>query len=195
METTQLIAALQADVQNIIETIEGEILHLDKAALHWKPSPEKWNILECFEHLNRYNRYYNPELERALSRTGKPAPFRPGWLGNYFVQSISPENARPIKTMKRLNPIDSNTNAKALEEFLSHQRHLLALLTRAKSANINQRLVTVEIMPILRIKTGDAFRFVVAHEQRHLQQAMRLKEGWGDAIDAVDTIDAGDRGQ
>ena len=190
MKTTQLISELQTTVQGIIETVEAEILPLNKAALNWKPAPEAWSILECFEHLNRYNRFYNAELERALARSARPAAFQPGWLGNYFVQSISPGNTKPMKTMKHLNPLGSKLGVKVLEEFLAHQRHLLELLGKAKGANLNQRLVKVEILPLLRLKTGDAFRFVVAHEQRHLQQAIRLKGGGADTVDAVDTVDS-----
>ncbi|MCO6478873.1 MAG: DinB family protein [Phaeodactylibacter sp.] len=177
MEPQNLITRLQNDVQQIIETVETELLSLEKSALNQKPAPEKWSALECFEHLNRYNRFYNPELERALEHKGKAVPFRPGWLGNYFVQSVVPENAKPMKTMAHLNPSSvSQLGVKVLEEFLGHQRHLLELLTKAKGANLNRRAVRVEVFRLLRIKTGDAFRFVVAHQQRHLQQALRVVE-------------------
>ncbi|MCB0548207.1 MAG: DinB family protein [Phaeodactylibacter sp.] len=173
METQNLITRLQSDVQRIIETVETELLPLEKNVLNRKPAPEKWSILECIEHLNRYNRFYNAELERALEYKGKPAAFNPGWMGNYFVQSVSPENTKPMKTMSHLNPTDSQLGVKVLEEFLNHQRHLLKLLTSAKGANLNRRAVRVEVFRLLRIKTGDAFRFLVAHQQRHLQQALR----------------------
>lgn len=173
MEMQNFIARLQADVQQIIETVETELLPLETSVLNRKPAPEKWSPLECFEHLNRYNRFYNPELEQALEHRGKAAAFRPGWLGNFFVQSVTPENARPMKTRAYLNPAGSRLGINVLEEFLGHQRHLLELLTRAKGANLNRRAVRVEVFRLLRINTGDAFRFVVAHQQRHLQQALR----------------------
>lgn len=176
METQNLIARLQKDVQQIIETVETELLSLELRELSRKPAPEKWSILECFEHLNRYNRFYNPELERALEHKGRAAAFRSGWLGNYFVQSVTPGNAKPMKTMAHLNPSGSRLGLKVLEEFLAHQRHLLELLTRAKGTNLNRRAVKVEVFRLLRIKTGDAFRFLVAHQQRHLQQALRITE-------------------
>ncbi len=176
METKNLIGQLQSEVQQIIETVETEFLPLNKAALNRKPAFDKWSILECFEHLNRYNRFYNAELETAVKSSGKAAPFRPGWLGDYFVRSISPENAQPMKTMKHLNPGGSKLGMEVLEEFLNHQRHLLQLLTQAKQANLNRRKVKVEVLRLLRMKTGDAFRFVIAHQQRHLQQALRVKD-------------------
>ena len=173
METQNLIPRLQENVQRIIETVETELLPLGEHELNRKPAPEKWSVLECFEHLNRYNRFYNPELERAIEHKGKAAAFRPGWLGNYFVQSVIPENEKPIKTMGYLNPTGSRLSVSVLEEFLGHQRHLLELLTKAKGANLNRRAVRVEVFRLLRIKTGDAFRFIVTHQQRHLQQALR----------------------
>ena len=176
METQNLITRLQSDVQQIIETVETELLPLGKSKLNRKQAPDKWSVLECFEHLNRYNRFYNPELEQALERKGKASAFHPGWLGNYFVRTVSPENAKPMKTMAHLNPTGSQLGLPVLEEFIQHQRHLLELLTRAKSANLNHRAVRVEVFRLLRMKTGDALRFLVAHQQRHLQQALRVAD-------------------
>lgn len=178
MHHPNVLADLQTQVQHLIETVETEFLPLEPAALNWKPAPDAWSILECFEHLNRYNRYYNAELENAMEkgRTGKASAFRPGWLGDYFVRTMSPENTKPVKTMKHLNPTGSQLSVSTLHEFLEHQRHLLRLLVRARGANLNRRAVRVEILPLLRIKTGDGLRFVVAHERRHMAQALRVRQ-------------------
>ena len=176
MDNTNLVVHLQEEIQEIIETVENQLLMLDKEALNWKAAPDSWSALECFEHLNRYNRFYNAELEKALERSGKPAAFHPGWLGNYFVRSVAPDNTKAMKTMAHLNPSGSQLNKAVLEEFLNHQRHLLSLLTKAKGVNLNQRTIRVEVFRLLRMKIGDTFRFLVAHQQRHLQQALRTAQ-------------------
>ena len=64
---------------------------LSEAQLNWKPSPEKWSILECMEHLNRYGDFYIPEFERhfAHAKQSKSKRFRSTWLGEYFAQSVA----------------------------------------------------------------------------------------------------------
>lgn len=176
MTTQDLIFQLQKDLQKIIETTEQEILNLDTKMVQWKENTDSWSVLECYEHLNIYNRYYNAELERALSHSSPPQTFKSGWLGNYFVKMIAPTNKKPIKTMKHVDPKGSTLTFQVVEEFLGHQRKLLQLLNLAKSKNLNPRKVRVEFLKILRIKIGDGFRFVVAHEQRHLKQVLRTKK-------------------
>ena len=177
MKNELFISTLRSRVQKGIETVEREFLPLSENALNRKPAPEAWSILECLEHLNRYNRFYNQQIEAALKTTTRPRPYRPGRLGGYFIRSVSPDNAKPMRTMSHLNPTGSELSREILHEFLQHQRHLLTLLDRAAPSDLNRRRVPVEVLRLLRIKTGDALDFVVTHQERHLRQALRVNEG------------------
>ena len=168
MTTQDLIFQLQNDIQQIIETTEQEVLNLDSEIVQWKENPDSWSVLECYEHLNIYNRHYNIELEKALTYSSSPQTFKSGWLGNYFVKMIAPSNEKPIKTMNHVDPKGSTLTFQVVEEFLGHQRKLLQLLNVAKSKNLNPRKIRVEFLKLLKIKIGDGFRFVVAHEQLSL---------------------------
>lgn len=176
MTAQDLILQLQNDVQHIIERTEQEVLNLDSKIVQWKENTDSWSVLECYEHLNIYNRFYNDQLEKALAQSSSPQTFKSGWLGNYFTKMIAPTNEKPIKTMKHVDPKGSTLTFDVVEEFLGHQRKLLHLLNLAKSKNLNPRKISVEFLRLLKIKIGDGFRFVVAHEQRHLQQVLRTKK-------------------
>lgn len=167
----KLITDLQEKIQVGIIEVETSFLSERNQLLNWKPNSEKWSILECVEHLNRYNRYYNHHLEYALQKQSNPSTYKPGWLGDFFVKSVSPENKKPMKTRPHLNPTGSQLDKGTLTEFLDHQQHLLQLLSVAKKNNLNRRSIKVEVMPFIRMKIGDTFRFMVAHQQRHLEQA------------------------
>ena len=170
----KLITDLQEKIQAGIVEVETAFLSEHNQLLNWKPNPEEWSILECIEHLNRYNRYYNYHLEQALQKKSTPSAFKAGWLGDFFVKSVSSENKKPMKTRPHLNPAGSQLDKGTLTEFLDHQQHLLHLLSAAKKNNLNRRSIKVEIMPFIRMKIGDTFRFVIAHQQRHLEQARTL---------------------
>ena len=170
----KLITDLQEKIQAGIVEIETSFLSENNQLLNWKPNAEKWSVLECIEHLNRYNRYYNHHLEQALQKKSPPSIYKPGWLGDFFVKLVSPENKKPMKTRPHLNPTGSHLDKGTLIEFLDHQQHLLQLLSAAKKNNLNRRSIKVEVMPLMRMKIGDTFRFVITHQQRHLQQACTM---------------------
>lgn len=173
MDIQELVKDLKSRVEEGIIQVEKDFLPAESTTLNYKVGADKWSVLECIEHLNRYNRYYNHHLEVALEANGAAQQYKPGWLGNYFVKTLGPEYKKPMKTKSYLNPSGSQLDKSVLVEYLDHQRHLLQLLTRARHSNLNRRAIKVEVMPLIRIKTGDALRFLIAHQERHLQQAER----------------------
>jgi hypothetical protein len=58
MTAQDLILQLQNDVQEIIETTEQDLLNLDSKIVQWKENADSWSVLECYEHLNVYHRFY-----------------------------------------------------------------------------------------------------------------------------------------
>ena len=171
----RLIEDLQERVQTGISNVENQFLNEDTVILNWKADSEQWSVLECVEHLNKYNRYYNREIEKALIKQRPAKVFKPGWLGDYFVNTVT-TGSKPIKTLQRLNPVGSQLDKGILSEYIMHQQHLLQLLQKAKHNDLNRRAIKVEVMKWIRIKTGDALRFVITHQERHLAQALRAKK-------------------
>jgi hypothetical protein len=174
MTTKALINSLVQQIAEIKQKVETQFLNLDTEMLNWKETPQQWSILECFEHLNRYNRYYNVALEMAIEKKkGIPdaVVYESKWLGKYFIQMMNPQNAKKHKTLKHLNPQNSKLNRDTLTEFITHQSHLLQLLDAANHVDVNVKAIPVEFLRILKLSIGDALRFLVVHEQRHLQQA------------------------
>ena len=53
----------------------------------------------------------------------------------------------------------------------------LDLLERARSTDLNRMKVTSSLGPIIQFKAGDAFRFPVAHQVRHMRQVEAVLAG------------------
>jgi hypothetical protein len=174
----QLQKQLQSDLQLIMNQVETEFLPLSTTALNWKPQPDAWSIAECVEHLNLYARFYVPAIAQAICNAPTHArhEFRSGWLGEQFVKTVSPANVKRQKTFRRMTPAQSQLSLDVLQEFLQHQAELLQSLTQAQTVDWNKTRVPVEFWSWLKMNLGDAFRFVIAHEQRHLQQAQRVAQ-------------------
>ena len=87
---------------------------------------------------------------------------------------VHPDNTKPIKTMSRYNPAKSKLDRRVLEEFIQHQEDLMELGKLAQNANLSKNTVPVEFFKLIRMKTGDTLLFMMAHQERHIQQALRV---------------------
>ena len=181
MTNSPFLAELTAAVEAIRATVRTELATLPVALLNQRPAPASWSILECLEHLNRYSRYYIPTLDRALQRP-HPAPAVPAdvkysWLGRKSLEMMRPATAKKSTTLKRMNPLGSPLAGHVLTEFDQHHTQLLDLLARAHEADLNRATVPIEFFRLLKLRLGEALEFVVVHQQRHLQQAQRVRNG------------------
>ena len=150
-------------------------LELDIKKLNLKKTPEKWSLLECIEHLNRYGDFYIPEISQRI-QSGKAATtspvFKSGWLGNYFAESMLPkEKLNKMKTFKSMNPAGSQLGTEVLEKFLQQQKELLALLEKAKTIDLVKTKTAISISKFIKLRLGDTFRVVIYHNYRHIVQS------------------------
>ncbi|MFC6996292.1 DinB family protein [Rufibacter roseus] len=178
MNTTSLLAQLQTQVQQLKASVTSEFLPLEIATLNFKPHATSWSILECLEHLNRYSRFYLPHFAKALAAAptlALPQPVRYSWLGKKSLDMVNPGNVKKHKTLKHMNPHNSQLTAAVLDEFLQHQDTLLKLLEKATKADVNKKTIPVEFFRLLKMRTLEAFEFLVMHQQRHVQQAQRVQ--------------------
>ena len=74
------------------------------------------------------------------------------------------------------------------KEFFQHQNKLLQLLEVARRRNLNSVYVPTTFSRFLKFKLGDMFRFLIAHEQRHMIQARNAIKAVGVATDKFPVI-------
>jgi len=179
MTTAHFLAALHATVADLRTTVQTEFAPLSLALLNQRLAPTSWSILECLAHLNAYSCYYNDAFARALARpAAAPVAYMEvtySWLGRKSIAMMHPTNLNKQKALKRLNPLGSQLGSEVLAEFDQHQAQLLALLAQARQADLNRSAVPVEFFRLLKLRLGEALEFVVVHQQRHVQQAQRVR--------------------
>ena len=192
-KTEELIDQLEADVKKIISAAQ----HLETAEpikLNYCPEEGKWSVVQVLEHLNAYNRHYLPLVERSMIHITKDvsAWFISGFLGNYFVNSMRPTNVFEVKkkmrTGRSFTP-DKGANIETVfKEFFQHQNKLLSLLEVARRRNLNSVYVPTTFSKLIHFKLGDMFRFLIAHEQRHMIQARNAIKAVGVSTDKFPVI-------
>lgn len=149
--------------------------------LNFKEAPEKWSILECLEHLNRYGDFYLPELEKAVSSkkvSGDSLIFKSGVLGNYFANLMKVKNGKIIKmrTPGDKNPAGSSLSPVTIERFIKQQEKLKSLLEQARNVDLTRTKVPVSLTKFLKLRVGDTFRFFIYHIERHILQAEKARQ-------------------
>ncbi len=177
MTNQSLLNKLQEDVENIVSIVDKEFKSLSINELNRKENVDKWSILECLEHLNRYAAYYNQAIQNALQSAKADTTeraYKNGWFGKMSIDMMSPTNVKKQKAIAKFNPVGSQLDKTVLTQFLTYQQELLAFIATAKTKNINQRKVPVEFFKLMKMKIGDALAFVVTHEQRHILQAQEV---------------------
>ena len=191
INSLSLIEQLQSEIRELI----AQVLLLksqDPGALLEQPGPGKWSVIQVLDHLNSYGNYYLPALENGLS-VNKPAAvnFRPGWLGNYFTALMLPKEGEVKNKMKAPKNHSPSFHADAqpvIETFLVQQHRLLEFLEKAKGRDIGGTRVPVSLSRFIRLKLGDTFRFLIAHEQRHfvqIENTLEVLRGAASSFQAV----------
>lgn len=190
INSQELITQLQIDVNDIIEQVLGEFIPMAEIQLNQKEHPDKWSILECFQHLNLYSRYYLPHIEQAIlkqkaSASHSSVPLKSTWIGSLSIQSMHPKNTKKQKTFKHMNPVNSKLDKSVLDQFLTHQQKLQNLIESSRLINLNSGKVPVEFFKLIKMNIGEALQFVVVHEQRHLLQAKVVKSKLEKSVNPV----------
>lgn len=149
--------------------------------LNWRPSENKWTVLECLEHLNLYGDFYIPEIKRVMNKCQvrpEPRRFKQTWWGNYFVNALAPkskQSIRPLSAMEKLNPKGMKLGLETIDRFVGQHAQLINLYEQAKSVDVQQRCTRTTI-PLVRLRLIDTLRGQAYHSERHVDQALGVLE-------------------
>jgi len=173
----QLLYALQNRVNNHLQEAIETLQNMHSATLLKPAANGGWSIAQCLEHLNRYGDYYLPAIQQELAKQNSRntgTTFTSTWLGRYFTRMMEPKTGtKKIKAFKAyIPPVELDAHA-AVANFIQQQETLLQLLQLCEKADLNKIKIPVSIAKFIRLRLGDVLQFIIAHNERHLQQAKR----------------------
>jgi hypothetical protein len=163
---------------------------LSNAQFNWRPSPERWSIAECLQHLNVAVSRTLPAFDRAIgegrskSRTapaGPAGPFRHGWFSRWMIRSMEPPPKRRMRTFPIFALPVGGTYAAAqvVPEFLAVRDQLAERVRQADGLDLGGVKAVSPVNRLLRLPLGAYFQFVIAHDRRHLWQARQVRSAPG----------------
>jgi hypothetical protein len=172
VNTLKLLDSLEEQVENQLQLAIKEFQNLSEEMLLKPSASGGWSVAQCLWHLNSYGDFYLPEIAKAINKKGSPGVlFKSGMFGAYFIRMMQP-GVKRYKAFKDHIPPDVLNAYAVVAEFIHQLELLLTYIKQARSANPDARL-PISISPWIKLKLGDVLQFVIAHNERHIQQASR----------------------
>jgi hypothetical protein len=157
---------------------------LSDAQFNWQPGPGRWSIGQCLKHLNFGITLVLPAFDRAISEgraAGKtsPGPFRYGWFSRMIVASMEPPPRWKMKTPMKQSAGATHRAADVLPEFARVRDALAQRVRRSDGLDLARIRTISPVNRLIRMPLGAYFRFILAHDRRHLWQAGEVRRSPG----------------
>ena len=152
--------------------------------LGWRPSPKRWSVAECLNHLNVTVTKYLPRIEamiaegRSGGRTGR-GPFRHPFVGNWFIRMLEPPPRRRLRVPGVFAPLPGVPAASLLPEFERLRGVLLARIRESDGLDLAALQTASPAARHFFLTLGQCFGALAAHDRRHLWQARAVTEEAG----------------
>jgi len=177
---SEFFDGLTAELSTLREVMQRRFRPLTDDQLNRRPSPDKWSVGQCLEHLNIVGGLYLPiiarKLKQAQERGSKPASVvKHGFIGRKMTEAMrAPASKKSIKTPQQYAPSGSRLPRTVVEVFGRQLDELTSLFEQARLVNANAVRIPNPIIPLLLPRFTDVAEMLVAHLQRHVAQAERV---------------------
>ncbi len=170
-----LIDSLEDQVENHVNEAVKIFQNLSSEELSKPAANGGWSIAQCLWHLNSYGDYYLPKIKSGLAKNYQAsADFKSTWLGSYFTRIMKPgAQMKKFKAFKNHVPPAELDAQKVVAEFILQQEQILMYLKQARKTDMNRIRIPISILSWVKLRLGDVFQFIIAHDERHLLQAKR----------------------
>lgn len=168
-----------ADTQSITDQVQAAFGGLSAQQLNWKPGPDRWSVGQCLEHLITTNTAYFASFEAIIAGTHQPPlwsyiPFMTGMWGRMIIGIVDPDNTKKASAPSSFQPATSQVDPGIIQTFADHQGRLVSYLKRLEGKNLADFVITSPAASFITVSLADACTTIVLHEQRHVNQAVRV---------------------
>ena len=171
----------QSQLSNLTDDFSKAFGQLTAQELNWKANSKMWSIAQVIEHIILVNESYFEAPEQI--RAGKYKypfiarfPYFPRLMGNMIYKSVLPETKRKQPTLPIWEPAQSEVAEDILAQFKAHQHALAAFMSDNQDLVANGTLVCSPANRLIVYTFERMFEIMLAHEQRHFNQALAVLE-------------------
>ncbi len=176
---TNFIKNLTETIARVEQTARVEFGPLDAAQLNWRPAEDRWSIGQCLDHLVIGNTPYFQIFESIRNGTKQTTfwerlPLLPGIWGALVLKTVKPGTTRKSRAPKIFTPSREPVPSDIVEKFCQQQRELTTAIEALAETGLDAHIITSPVARFVTYSLRSALAIIVAHEERHLQQAQNV---------------------
>ncbi len=162
------------------EKVNNNFFQISTQQLNWKPSPGQWSIGECLDHLIISDRSYFNVLEKISDGTyqmtfwDRFSPLTPLW-GKFLKDQLQETVKIKMTAPKKLIPSASNKTSDFIATYLKNLNAFMTLISACKKIDLDKTIIRSPTINIATYSLRDAIEFLISHEHRHINQAIKTK--------------------
>jgi hypothetical protein len=156
------------------------LLHVDDNQLNWRSEHGHWSIGQCMEHLVlTFREYETPLTEtiadgraRGIEATG---PFAHGRVMEWVIKNMEPPPRQRMKAPARFRVAEEELAVETVRRHILDAQDAYCRLVRdADGLDLGTLKLSSPVTRLVRLTLGQTFRFLAAHQRRHLWQARQV---------------------
>ena len=166
------------------EKVKTEFSSINDSQLNWKSHPEKWSIGQCFEHLINSDSSYFPVLKEIIEggySMGFWAKYSPltGMFGKMFKKQMGEQVRMKMKAPKKFFPTKSDVRRDVVERYQKNLDTFLEYISKCRDTDLDKTIIASPVTSFVTYSLRDTLIFLISHEHRHINQAIRVKTEQG----------------
>jgi hypothetical protein len=100
-------------------------------------------------------------------------------FGRLMVNNLQEQVKKKMKAPKLLTPSASKIDMGIIERFHEHQDIFMDRIAGCDQVDLDKIILTSPIIKFITYSLRDTIKFLVQHEHRHINQAIRVKQSEG----------------
>jgi len=182
MNTSKYLNEMEQGFHEALASVRSTLEQSEDALLNLPEAPGKWSMLQCIEHMSLATLVYTANVKEVLAHNGlAPAAeaYKGHWKGRLFAKMNAPkpggEIPMKLKTFKTMDPPGNLDPKTVIDQFFEVHDEMISLINQSRQVNIDKVKIATALGPWVKLRLGEAYRFILAHTQRHVVQLKRIK--------------------
>lgn len=168
-------------IDKLTSDFNNEFGGLSEEKLNEVPDTMQWSIAQNIDHLIKVTQSYFPLIEKVRSGKYKlhflgKFGFAVKFFGNLILKSVDPNSVKKVKTFPVWEPVKEKISGDILKKFSEQQDELKKLISESEDLIKKGTVISSPANDAVVYKLETAFGIIIAHQQRHFEQAKRIKE-------------------
>ena len=162
------------------DKVSAAFAGISSAQLNWSSSPGSWSIAQCLDHLIGSHNAYFPVLKKITEAIYKMnfwerySPFS-ATCGRIMKDKLQEQVKKKMIAPKIIQPSSGKMQPELIDDYYKNLDNFLAYISNCRDIDIDKIIITSPTISIVTYSLRDAFRFLIQHEHRHINQAIRVK--------------------